>query len=58
MRTYTVGELIKVLQDLPKDLPILDECYEGIYCTAVVHDTCPWLPNDYVSFKTTTYDMD
>lgn len=58
MQTYTVGELIKALSDLPQDLPILDECCEGIYGIDLVKDNCPWLPKDYAMIKTTTYDID
>lgn len=58
MRTYTVAELIKALQDLPQDLPVLDECCEGIDGMDIVQQvTCPWLPKDYIMLHTTTYDI-
>ena len=60
MKTYTVKELIKELQDLSptvQEMPILDECCEGIHSIHIVKDTCPWLPKDYVQFHTTTYNI-
>lgn len=57
MKTYTVAELIKALQSLPQDLPVLDDCHEGVESVSILEDDCPWLPNKYVILKTTTYDM-
>ena len=61
LNAQNIEWVIKELQDLSptvQEMPILDECCEGIHSIHIVKDTCPWLPKDYVQFHTTTYDMD
>lgn len=55
---YTVRQLIRALQDFPQDLPVYDDCREGICAVHIIKDeNCPWMPDDYVMLKTTVSEL-